>query len=115
MEKILDIAHTIINSLEEKKGEEILLMDIQKVSSIADYYIICTGTSNRMIDALAEATVDTTKEIHQIKGNIEGNPESGWILVDFGSILVHLFSPDQREFYRLEDLWNEGKIVLHLQ
>ena len=52
---------------------------------------------------------------HQIKGNIEGHPECGWIIVDFGSILVHLFSPDQREFYRLEDLWNEGKIVLHLQ
>ncbi|MFC2064355.1 ribosome silencing factor [Chloroflexota bacterium] len=115
MENTLDIAHTIINSLEEKKGEEILLMDIHKVSSFTDYFIICTGTSNRMIDALAKATVDNAKETHQIKGIIEGNPECGWMIVDFGSILVHLFSPDQREFYRIEDLWNTGKIILHLQ
>ncbi|MFC2028945.1 ribosome silencing factor [Chloroflexota bacterium] len=115
MDISIDIAHTIINSLEEKKGEEILLLDIHEISSFADYFIICTGTSNRTIDALADSVIKQTKEKHNIKGSLEGYPECGWIVVDFGSILVHLFSPDQRAFYRLEDLWKDGNIILHLQ
>jgi len=112
---MLDIAHTIINSLEEKKGEEILLLDIQKISTFTNYFIICTGTSNRMLDALADAVIIGVNEKHQIKGRIEGNPDCGWMIVDFGLILVHLFSPDQRNYYKLEDLWHEGKIILHVQ
>jgi ribosome-associated protein len=115
LESTLDIAHTIINSLEEKKGEEILLLDIQKVSSFTDYFIICTGTSNRMVDALADAALESTRDSFQIKGRIEGNPECGWMVVDFGPIVVHLFSPDQRDFYRLEEFWKDGKTILHLQ
>lgn len=112
---MLDIAHTIINSLEEKKGEEILLIDIQKISSFTSYFIICTGSSNRMLDALAEATILRVNEKHNIKGRIDGSPESGWLVLDFDSIFVHLFSPDQRDYYRLEDLWREGKTIIHLQ
>ena len=112
---MLEIAHTIINSLEEKKGEEIILLDIQKVSTFTNYFIICTGTSNRMLDALADAVIIGVNEKHKIKGRIEGTPECGWMIVDFGLILVHLFSPDQRDYYRLEDLWHEGKIILHVQ
>ena len=112
---MLEIAHTIINSLEEKKGEEILLLDIQKVSTFTNYFIICTGTSIRMLDALADAAIIGVNEKHKIKGRIEGKPECGWIVVDFGLILIHLFSPDQRDYYKLEDLWHEGKIILHVQ
>ena len=111
---MLEIAHTIVNSLEEKKGEEILLLDIQKVSTFSNYFIICTGTSNRMLDALADAVLLSVNEKHKIKGRIEGTPNCGWMVVDFGLILVHLFSPDQRNYYKLEELWHEGKIVLHV-
>lgn len=112
---MLEIAHTIINTLEEKKGEEILLLDIQKVSTFSNYFIICTGTSNRMLDALADAVITSVNEKHKIKGHIEGNPECGWMVLDFGLLLVHLFSPDQRDYYKLEDLWHEGKVILHVQ
>lgn len=112
---MLEMAHAIINTLEEKKGEEILLMDLQKVASFTDYFIICSGTSDRMLDALADAVVATMKAKFEKNGRIEGKASSGWLLVDYGSILVHLFSPDQRDFYRLEDLWHEGKTLLHLQ
>lgn len=112
---MLDIAHTIINSLEEKKGEEILLLDIKNISTFTNYFIICTGTSNRMLDALADAVIMSVNENHKLKGQIDGNPDCGWMVVDFGLILVHLFSPAQREFYRLEDLWHDGKIILHVQ
>jgi ribosome-associated protein len=112
---MLDIAHTIINSLEEKKGEEILLLDIQKIASFTDYFVICTGTSDRMLDALADSVLISVLELHGVKGRIEGNSQSGWKVVDFGTILVHLFSPDQRDYYNLEELWHAGKVILHVQ
>jgi ribosome-associated protein len=112
---MLEIAQTIINVLEEKKGEKILLIDINQISSFTDYFIICTGTSDRMLDALADSVVKSVHEKHNIKGRIEGTSRCGWVLIDFGSILVHLFSPDQRDYYQLEKLWQEGKIILHVQ
>ena len=112
---MLELAHTIINTLEEKKGEEILLIDINKMAAFTDYFIICTGTSDRMLDALVDSVVLSVSEKHRIKGHIEGKPQSGWMVIDYGSILVHLFSPDQRDYYKLEELWHEGKVILHVQ
>jgi ribosome-associated protein len=112
---MLEIAHTIINTLEEKKGEEILLLDIQKIASFTDYFIICTGSSDRMLDALADSVVMSVNEKYNNKGRIEGKSQSGWLVIDFGSIFVHLFSPDQRNYYQLEELWHKGKILLHVQ
>jgi len=111
----LDITHTIINSLEEKKGEDILLLDIQKISSFTDYFVICTGTSDRMLDALAEAVTEAIRKNHHKKGRVEGSPQEGWTVIDYGDVVVHLFSPDQRDYYRLEELWNQGKVLLHVQ
>lgn len=104
-----------MNTLEEKKGEDILLMDIHEVASFADYFVICTGTSDRMLDALADAVVESTKKEFNLRGRIEGQPHDGWLLVDFGDVIVHLFSPDQREYYHLEQLWERGKTLVRLQ
>ncbi len=101
--------------LEDKKGEDILLMDIHEISDFADYFVICTGTSDRMLHALADDLIDKIKTQAQVRGRVEGTPETGWILVDFGNLIVHLFSPDRRDYYRLEDLWAKGKILLRLQ
>jgi ribosome-associated protein len=104
-----------VNTLEEKKGEDILLLDIQGLAPFADYFVICSGTSDRMLSALADATVDQVKRQYQVRARIEGEPREGWVLVDFGDIILHLFSPDRRDYYRLEDLWSEGKVLLRLQ
>lgn len=112
---MLEIAHTIINTLEEKKGEEILLIDIKNMTAFTDYFIICTGTSSRMLDALVDSVIQSVRDKHQIKGQIEGKSMSGWMVIDYGTILVHLFSPDQRSYYQLEELWRDGKIILHVQ
>ena len=111
----LEIAHTIVDTLEDKLGEDILLLDIRDVSTIADYFVICSGTSDRMLDALADAVQREVRTQHHLKARIEGDPRTGWLLADYGGVIVHLFSPDRREFYQLEELWSEGKIVLHLQ
>ncbi len=68
-----------------------------------------------MLQALADSAVEQTKKVHEVRGRIEGEPHDGWILVDFGDVILHLFSPDRREYYRLEELWAQGKILLRLQ
>ena len=101
--------------MEDKKGEDILLLDIKDVAPLADYFVICSGTSDRMLDSLIREVQREVKTKHQIRPRIEGSPGDGWVLADYGDVIVHLFSPDKRHFYALEDLWREGKIVLHLQ
>ena len=79
----MELAHTIIDALEDKKAEDILLLDIKENASFTDYFIICTATSNRMLHALADGVVEKTLEQHKKKGRIEGTPDSGWIIVDY--------------------------------
>jgi len=111
----LELAHVIVESLEARKGENILLLDIKDVASFADYFVLCTGTSDRMLDALAESTLQTMRKEHQKRGIRQGEAREGWIVVDYGDVVVHLFSPDQRQYYSLEELWHTGKVVLKLQ
>ncbi len=102
--------------MEEKKGENIVLLDIHEIASFTDYFIICSGTSDRMLDSLADAVIEKAHEISDIdKRKAEGVASSGWMLIDLDDIIIHLFSPDQREYYQLEQLWERGKILLHMQ
>jgi ribosome-associated protein len=111
----LDIARSIIETLEDHKGEKILLLDIHDLAVFTDYFIICTGTSDRMIDSLADAVRETAKQRHGIIARSEGKSSDGWDVVDLGDIVIHLFSPDQRDYYKLEELWSEGRVLLRLQ
>lgn len=104
-----------MSALEDKKGENILLLDIENVASFADYFIICNGTSDRMLESLADTVMQTTKAKYGIISSLEGTPIDGWLVVDLGDVVVHLFSPDQREYYSLEKLWDRGKVLLRLQ
>ncbi len=80
-----------------------------------DYFVICTGTSDRMLNALADSVIEDIHKKHRRKGKKEGMASDGWQIVDFGDVVVHLFSPDQRGYYSLEELWGEGKVLLRLQ
>ena len=111
----LELAHAIVDALEDKKGEDIILLDLEKISQFTSYFVICSGTSDRMLDALAEGAVEKVREKYAIKGSSQGHAASGWVVVDFGSVIVHCFAPETREFYRLEELWREGKVLLRLQ
>ncbi|HVN15274.1 MAG TPA: ribosome silencing factor [Anaerolineales bacterium] len=111
----LELAREIVNALEDKKGEDIVLLDIKDVVSFTDYFVLCTGTSDRMLDALADSILEEIRKKHRKKGKKEGLARDGWLLVDYGDVIVHLFSPDQREYYQLEELWNDGKVLLRVQ
>ena len=68
-----------------------------------------------MLDSLAKAVIEDMRKQHKKKGQVEGEARDGWLVVDYGDVVVHLFSPDQRAYYQLEDLWNEGKVLLRVQ
>jgi ribosome-associated protein len=105
----------MVDALAEKKGEDIVLMDVHEVTSFTDYFIICTGTSFRMLHALAEGILERTKAEFKKKNRIQGTPEAGWLVLDYGDIVVHLFDDELRHYYDLEELWKEGKVMLRLQ
>lgn len=68
-----------------------------------------------MIDALAKATIEDLRATHKKKGKLQGFSRDGWVIVDYGDVILHLFSPDQRNFYNLEELWEDGKVLVRLQ
>lgn len=111
----MKFARKIVDTLEDKKGEDILLLDIHEVAIFADYFVICSGTSDRMIGALLDAVVDEVKQRFHVRPRVEGLPREGWMLADYGDVILHIFSHEQRDYYQLEELWSEGRVILHLQ
>lgn len=109
------MAHKIIEALEDKKGEDILLLDIKDVASFTDYFVICNGSSDRMLDALAKGVLESTKNDYKKRGRIDGKAREGWLVMDYGDVVVHLFAPDMRAYYDLEELWSDGKVLLRVQ
>ena len=98
-------------SLEEKKGEDIRILDISKVSIIADYFIIASGSNSNQLAAMCDDVQEKFGRAGLELRQIEGNRNSTWILLDYGDIIVHLFSKDDRLFYDLERVWGDGKEV----
>lgn len=109
------MADLIVQVLDDKKGEDIHLMNIQELSILADFFVICSGTSVRMVKALMTEVTDEIKKETGLNPKIEGEALGGWLLADFGNVIVHIFSPDRREYYSLEELWSEAKTILRLQ
>ena len=97
-----------------KMGEDVLLLDIRGLSSIADYFVICSGASERQLHALAEEVRAQTQASGAKSMRSEGSPASGWLLLDYGSVVVHIFSPPTRQYYNLEQLWKDAKTVVRL-
>lgn len=112
----LELAHGIVDAIEAKQGEDIVLLDISKISVLADYFVVCSGTSERQIKALVDGVLDHAREQLGLKPrHVEGHAESGWVLIDFGGVVVHIFSAGQRSFYRLEELWKDALLILRIQ
>ena len=99
----------------DKKASDVLLLDIRELTTIADYFIICNGNNARQIAAIAEAIEEELRKQGARLLNREGVAESGWLILDYGDIIVHIFGPKEREYYRLERLWSEAKTVVYLQ
>jgi ribosome-associated protein len=101
--------------LEEKKAEKILLLDIHELTTFTDYFVICNGTSDRMLQALSNGLREFVKSEFGETFQVEGESRDGWMVADADEVVIHFFSPDQRNYYKLEQLWGKGKLILSLQ
>lgn len=100
----------------EKKANDIILLDISESAIFTDFFLICNGENDRQIRALTDGiTEDAKKKANIMPWGTEGEPSGGWILVDFGELVVHVFSPEKRNFYNLEELWEDGHVILRMQ
>ena len=91
------------------------MMNIEDISVLADFFVICSGTSDRMVKALMTEVLDEVKREFHLTPRLEGEAPAGWMLADYGDVIVHIFSPDRRDYYSLEELWAEAKTILRLQ
>ena len=107
----LDIVKTAVAALEDKKAEDITVIDITGVSSIADYFIIANGTNQNQLTAMQDAVDEAMYNAGLHAKPFEGNNQSTWILMDYQDIIVHLFSKEDRLFYDLERIWKDGKVI----
>jgi len=110
-----NLARLAVGFASDKKAEDILMMDIHSLSSIADYFVICTGTSDRQVRAVAKEIQEQLRLRGARPLHIEGVEAANWILLDYGAVIVHIFDPATRDYYRLEKLWAEAPRVLVVQ
>ena len=111
MIKPYEIAMAVTKALDEKKGMDIKLLKIDRISSLADYFLICTGTSNTHVKSLCDYAEFTLENLGETMLGREGHRGNSWELLDYGTIVIHVFTEEAREFYALERLWADAEAV----
>mgnify|MGYP002673711050 FL=1 len=105
-----EMARITIAALEDKKGQDIKVIDISNVSVMADYFIIASGKNRNQVQALSNNVEEKLQE-NKIHPRIEGYQTASWILMDFNDVIVHIFNEEDRLFYNLEKIWLDGKVI----
>jgi ribosome-associated protein len=112
----IDLARTIVDLASDKKGENVVLMDMRQVSPVTDYFVIVSAGSDRQLKAIIEYVAEETKTRHDIRPwRVEGESAGGWVLMDYGDVVVHAFLPEKRSYYDLEGLWREAPVMVRIQ
>lgn len=113
----LSIARHIVDVLEEHKAQNIVLLDLRPETVVADFFVICTGTTDRQLRALIDhVRVGVKEQFEELPFSVEGAAESGWVLLDYSEVVVHMFLEQKREYYDLEGLWSaESSVLLSIQ
>jgi iojap-like protein len=106
-----ELAEIAVKALDSKKGKDIKLIRIDKITTLAEYFVICTGTSNTQINALCDAVEKELTEKGEEPLHREGYRGGTWVLLDYGCVVVHVFNDEARKFYSLEHLWADGEEV----
>jgi len=111
----IEVARKAIEVASDKQANDIVMLDTREVCTFSDYFVICSGESKRQIEAISD-------ELHRVLGDQgirlqhrEGNVGSGWILLDFGDVIIHIFAPSEREYYQLERLWSRATPLIRIQ
>lgn len=107
----LELVKKVVEALEDKKAEDISVIDIKEISTIADYFIIANGSNTNQLTAMQDAVDEAMYKNGVHQKQVEGNNNSTWILMDYQDVIVHLFSSEDRLFYDLERIWRDGKVI----
>ena len=110
-----ELARKIVDAAADKQAEDVLLLDISKVASFADYFVIASGATGRQIQAIIESVEEAVSGDGIRPIGREGEPGSGWVLIDYGDVIVHIFAPEERAYYDLETLWSTATPVVRIQ
>ncbi|MBI2908140.1 MAG: ribosome silencing factor [Chloroflexi bacterium] len=111
----VDIAKKVVEVASEKQASDISMLDLRDVATFADYFVLCTGESERQIETIREEIEKAlTKEGVRMLAQ-EGTADSGWVLLDYGPVIVHVFDPEERAYYQLERLWEKALPVVRIQ
>jgi ribosome-associated protein len=109
-----DLAHRIVEVASDKKASDVVLLRTAEVTTMADYFVICSGRSERQVQVLGHAIVDELRKEGIRPLGVEGRGTARWILLDYGSVIVHVFAPEEREYYGLERLWSNATQVVRV-
>jgi ribosome-associated protein len=109
-----DLAHRIVEIASDKKGNDIVMLRTAELTTMADFFVICSGRSDRQVAALSGAIVDELRKEGIRPLGMEGRESSRWVLLDYGSVIVHVFAPEEREYYGLERLWGKAAKVVRV-
>ena len=112
--EVLAMAHKVVDLAADKKASDIVLLDVRGQTTMTDYFVICSGASDRQLNAIADGVIEGLKEDGDPPLSREGDAGSHWLLVDFGGVIVHVMSKPEREFYQLEKLWSEASLLVHV-
>ncbi len=110
-----DLAQRVVEAASDKQANDIVLLDTRSVASFADYFVICSAGSERQIETIAEEIEHDLRRQGVEPHHTEGKPDSGWVLLDYSGVIVHIFSPEEREYYNLDELWSKAATLLRIQ
>ena len=111
----LAVAQKTVEAASDKQASDIILLDTRGVCSFTDYLVICSGDSARQLQSISDEVEHVLKREGVSLHHYEGTMDSGWMLLDYGDVIVHIFAPPEREFYKLDKMWSEATPVLRIQ
>ena len=113
MEQAKQLVESIVKGIQEKKGQQIVIADLSGIDgSIANYFVICQGNTPTQVEAITDSVSETVRiTLHEKPAHVVGTEQAVWVAMDYTDVLVHIFVPETREFYNLENLWEDAKLT----
>lgn len=111
MDKIEKLLEAVVNGVEDKKAHDVVALDLQGISLIADYFVICSGNSDTQVLAIASEVKKVADKLGVTIKGVEGENTARWVLIDLGDVVVHVFHREEREYYNIEKIWTDAKVV----